>query len=307
MLRCPSPAKLNLFLHITGRREDGYHMLQTAFQLLDYGDELSFKLRNDKKIALTEQIDGVSLQDNLVWRAATALRELALSQGNKRICGVDIAIKKNLPLGAGLGGGSSNAATTLLALNSIWNCNFERSTLADLGVALGADVPVFVYGHSAWAEGIGEKLQPLELPERWFVVVHPAVHISTVKLFSNSELTRDCTPITIRGFRDGEPVSNVFEPIVCAQQPAVQNALEMLAKLASENCVGTDCGASGPAMTGTGSCVFLACESKQQAQNVQRELTDSMSAGEEVSVFIAKGVNHSPLNKVIETFRHCTI
>ncbi len=298
----PSPAKLNLFLHITGRRDDGYHLLQTAFQLLDYGDELSFSLRGDDDIQLVEQIDGVAQHDNLVWRAAVSLRDYARANGFE-VCGVDITVDKKLPMGGGLGGGSTNAATTLVALNCLWGCHFDNDILSQLGVLLGADVPVFVRGRSAWAEGIGEKLQPLQLPERWFVVVHPGVHSSTEKLFSNSELTRDSTPITIRGFSSGESVSNVFEPIVCASQPAVARAIDRLNIFASEYCVKAETSAPVAAMTGTGSCVFLSCEDKQQAQNVQRGFTDSTSANEETSVFVARGVNESPLNKALAAFR----
>ena len=284
----PSPAKLNLFLHITGRRADGYHLLQTVFQLLDVGDELAFVPRSDTTIRLVDQIDDVAEHENLVWRAASMLAQSASQLPVNP--GVDIYLKKILPMGGGLGGGSSNAATTLVALNKIWQLEYPVEKLAEMGLALGADVPVFVHGLSSWAEGVGEKLQPLTLPERWYVVIHPGVHISTEQLFGHSELTRDCTPITIRGFCDGCVTRNVFEPLVCEQQASVQSALDHLTQAQQSHTSGRG---EVPRLTGTGSCVFAACETELEARNVLRAVTETQQNS--IGGFIAKGINESPL------------
>ena len=284
----PSPAKLNLFLHITGRRDDGYHLLQTVFQLLDFGDELAFVARPDTTIRLAEQIETVKEQENLIWRAANLLAESAHRLPENY--GVDIYLKKILPMGGGLGGGSSNAATTLVALNKIWQLKYPVDKLAEIGLTLGADVPVFVHGLSSWAEGVGEKLHPLVLPERWFVVIHPGVHISTEQLFGHSELTRDCTPITIRGFNGGCATRNVFQPLACEQQASVSMALDYLAQAQHRLSEGI---ASEPRLTGTGSCVFVAVETELQARNVLSAVTETEKNS--MSGFIAKGINKSPL------------
>lgn len=291
-----SPAKLNLFLHITGRRANGYHELQTVFQLLDYGDELCFEVTDNGIITLATPLEGVNAEDNLVVRAARALQQHA---GCKQ--GVTIKLEKNLPLGGGLGGGSSNAATVLRALNTLWNTGLSIDKLASLGLQLGADVPVFVRGHSAWAEGVGEVLTEIELPECWYVVVHPAVHVSTVELFAEPALTRDCPPITIRGFRSGDAaLVNVFEPLVCSLYPAVALALAALSRAAVES----HSGAPGdpdlldpdvteneqPMMTGTGSCVFMRCGSERRAQSVLSALS-STQVGNGGGAFVAKGIN----------------
>lgn len=308
MTRWPSPAKLNLFLHIIGRRADGYHLLQTMFQLIDLCDELEFEPRNDGVISIDKQIDGVKESDNLVWRAATLLQRSMVEQQPHSTPGVSIKLHKHLPMGGGLGGGSSNAATTLVALNCIWDAGLTTQQLADLGLQLGADVPVFVHGYTAWGEGVGENLQPVELPERWFVVVHPGVHVSTSKLFSNSQLTRDSSPITIRRFVAGESVSNVFQELVCLQHPQVSKALLVLREAAEESDVATtDLSIGEPAMTGTGSCVFLACKDEQVAQFVRQVVVEKVSGlGEQsvdTNVFIARGLNQSPLNKAVANYR----
>ena len=282
---CLAPAKLNLFLHITGRREDGYHLLQTVFQLLDFGDELSCLVTHDGVVRMDSPMIGVPDDDNLIIRAAKLLKHHCNVEA-----GAVIGIDKKLPMGGGLGGGSSDAATTLLALNRLWQTGLSRDDLAHLGLQLGADVPVFVQGHTAWAEGVGEKLQPLSLPERWFVVINPGVHVVTAELFSHPQLTRDCAAITIRGFHDGVGLCNVFQPLVCELYPPVKAALNTLSQIAIELEVRAENGGQQSAqMTGTGACVFLGCESCRQAQNVLAAMP-SGTAG-----FVARGIDKSML------------
>ena len=267
----PAPAKLNLFLHITHRRDDGMHCLQTLFQFLDYGDEIAARLRQDGDISLQ---DGMGLgDDNLIVQAAKLLQ-----QTSQTALGADIRLEKRLPAGGGLGGGSSDAATTLVILNQLWQCGLSRSALAELGLKLGADVPIFVHGHAAWAEGVGEQFTPVDPPEPWYLVVKPQVEVSTAEIFSISELTRDCPPITIRDFLAGH-ASNVCEPIVRQHYPEVDKALNWLEKHAKSS------------MTGTGSCIFAAFETEQQAEAVQAQLPNSWQS------FVAKGSNRSPLYK----------
>ncbi|WP_455217105.1 4-(cytidine 5'-diphospho)-2-C-methyl-D-erythritol kinase [Kaarinaea lacus] len=272
----PAPAKLNLFLHITGRREDGYHLLQTVFQFLDYGDELIFKVRNDAQITLRHEIPGVSHDENLVVKAARLLQQHCDDEK-----GVDIMLDKYLPMGGGLGGGSSNAATTLVALNQLWECGLSSDKLADLGLQLGADVPVFIRGYAAWAEGVGEDLHRVILPEPWYVVLCPPISVSTADVFSNSELRRDCPPITIRDFLAGTAVQNVCEPVVRNAYPEVAGALKHLGRFARAR------------MTGTGACVFAAFESEAEARQVQAELAERWPG------FVARGLNTSPLMRVL--------
>lgn len=267
----PAPAKLNLFLHITGRRADGYHLLQTVFQLLDYGDSLCFEPRKDGKIHRRSELAGVPEEADLVVRAARALQ-----RASPGALGVDIWVDKRLPLGGGLGGGSSNAATTLIALNELWHCGFSRQRLAEIGLALGADVPVFVHGHSAWGEGVGESLQPVELPPRWFVVLVPAVSVSTAQVFAAPELMRHCEVITIRDFLAGRG-ENVCEPVVRARFPEVDAALKALAPY------------GGARMTGTGAAVFAAFDDEAQAEAALEAVAGRYNG------FIARGCNRSPL------------
>ncbi|WP_038732257.1 4-(cytidine 5'-diphospho)-2-C-methyl-D-erythritol kinase, partial [Burkholderia pseudomallei] len=227
---CLAPAKLNLFLHITGRRPDGYHALQSVFQLLDWGDRLHFTLRDDGKVSRVTDVPGVPEESDLVVRAASLLKAHAGAT-----LGVDIEIDKRLPMGAGLGGGSSDAATTLLALNRLWRLDLPRTTLQSLAVKLGADVPFFVFGKNAFAEGIGEALQAVELPARWFLVVTPRVHVPTAAIFSEKSLTRDSKPITItdflaqRGIDAGWPDSfgrNDMQPVVTSKYAEVAKVVE---------------------------------------------------------------------------------
>lgn len=274
----PAPAKLNLFLHITGRRADGYHELQTAFQFLDYGDSLEFEVTPSPELKLRDSIEGVSDDDNLILRAARLLQQHA---------GIDkgavIAVTKRLPMGGGLGGGSSNAATTLVALNQIWQCGLKLPELAHLGLQLGADVPVFIVGEAAWAEGVGEQFTPISPAEPWFAVIKPDCHVSTAEIFSSVELTRDCEPITISRFLSGEG-RNVCEDVVKKHYPAVAQALNWLAQYAA------------PRMTGTGACVFAEFDEQQQAQQVIQNLPSSWKG------FVAKGINRSPLTALAMVF-----
>lgn len=271
-LKLLSPAKLNLFLHITGRRADGYHNLQTLFQLLDYGDDLSFTPNNAGTINLSPELPGVPSEQNLIVRAARLLQPF-----NQTGLGVDIQLTKRLPMGGGIGGGSSNAATALVALNHLWKCGLTRPQLQDLGLRLGADVPVFVNAQTAWAEGVGEQLLPVEMPAKWFLVVQPECHVSTAAIFSNKCLTRDTAPITVAAFLE-QGGKNDCQAVVRALYPEVDNALKTLEKFCQTAI-----------MTGTGACVFASFSSSEKAQQVQQQLPSSLPS------FIAKGVNRSPL------------
>jgi 4-diphosphocytidyl-2-C-methyl-D-erythritol kinase len=271
----PAPAKINLFLHITGQRDDGYHELQTVFQFLDYSDTLSFEHTFDDEIQLLTFVDGVEHDDNLIVRAAKLLQ-----QHTKAKHGALIALDKKLPMGGGLGGGSSNAATTLVALNQLWNCQLSKAELAQLGLSLGADVPVFIHGHAAWAEGVGEELLAISPPEPWYVVITPDCHVSTAEIFASPQLTRDCRSITISRFLSGEG-RNVCEDVVKKNYPPVAKALNWLSQYGS------------PTMTGTGACVFADFKNQQQAQQVLAMLPENWQG------FIAKGCNESPLTQCI--------
>lgn len=243
---CPAPAKLNLFLHVTGRRADGYHLLQTAFQLLDHGDLLHFTARSDGNIRRTTTMEGVPEESDLAVRAAQLLQQAAALKGMRNPPGADIAIDKRLPMGGGLGGGSSDAATTLMALNHLWQTGFTREELMGLGLRLGADVPFFIFGKNAFAQGIGEELVPIITPERWFVVIEPGVSVPTAAIFQASELTRDTKPVKISDFSAAEVRfgKNDLQDVVARLFPQVADAIEWL-------------GAYGDArMTGSGACVF---------------------------------------------------
>ena len=274
MIAWPAPAKINLFLHITGQRDDGYHLLQTAFQFLDYGDVLQFGVHDNPSISLSTAIDGVDDEDNLIIRAARALQASANIQQ-----GVNITIEKRLPIGGGLGGGSSNAATTLLALNQLWQCHLSKTELAQLGLTLGADVPIFLHGEAAWAEGVGEQLSPISPPEPWYAVIAPDCHVSTAEVFSSQELTRDCEPITISRFLSGEG-RNICEDVVTKLYPQVSEALSWLGQYGKAR------------MTGTGACIFASFDSRAQAQQVITAIPAHWQG------FVAKGCNCSPLSTI---------
>ena len=269
----PSPAKLNLFLHITGRRADGYHSLQTIFQLLDYGDSLTFTLNQSGDISLSPAMDTVAAEDNLIVRAARLLQSAA---GCTQGC--DIVIDKQIPMGAGLGGGSSNAATALVGLNQLWQSGLSSDELADLGTQLGADVPVFVRGNTAFAEGIGELLTAVELPEQWYLVITPDVQVSTAEIFSNPQLTRDTSPIKIRALSEVQ-YRNDCQAVVTELYPAVKQALDWAA----------DYGNS--LMTGTGASVFCSFDNQTEAQRALDLVPEYWSA------FIARGTNSSSLHR----------
>ncbi|WP_068808739.1 4-(cytidine 5'-diphospho)-2-C-methyl-D-erythritol kinase [Thauera phenolivorans] len=247
---CPAPAKLNLFLHVVGRRADGYHLLQTAFRLLDWGDTLDFALREDGRIVRTSELAGVPADSDLVVRAARLLQET----GGSRF-GADIAVHKVLPMGGGIGGGSSDAATTLIALNHLWRTGLSRIELQTLALRLGADVPVFVFGRDAFAEGVGERLQPLDLPPAWYVVVAPGVSIPTAEIFSAPDLTRNSPLIKMPDFA-ASTTRNDLQAVACKRYPEVAQAIDWL-------------GQHAPArMTGTGSCVFAEFASRDEAERI---------------------------------------
>ena len=275
LLILPAPAKINRFLHITSRRADGYHELQTLFQLLDYGDELQFSLRSDDQIRLLDNLPGLPPEQNLVYRAAVALQQAVGYE-----IGADIKLSKKIPSGGGLGGGSSDAATTLLGLNHLWNTNLPKSVLLEIAQTLGADVPVFVEGHTAWAEGIGEQLRPVEMPDRWVLIIKPECEVSTAQLFSHPELTRDHSPITIARFLE-QGAGNDFEPLVRKLYPAVDQGLDWLGQYADAQ------------LTGTGACLFALFAEQQQAQQVLGQLPESFSG------FVAATVNRSPLHEIL--------
>jgi 4-diphosphocytidyl-2-C-methyl-D-erythritol kinase len=269
----PAPAKLNLFLHVTGRRSDGYHDLQTVFQLIDLADDIHIRLRADGSIERPVGPDGVAPEADLVVKAARALQAATATR-----LGADLSITKRIPLGGGLGGGSSDAATVLVALNKIWKCGLNENDLAAIGVKLGADVPVFVRGRSAWAEGRGERLTPLDLPDAWFALVHPLVHVATAAVFQAPELTRNSPPITMDGFLTSGG-RNDCEPVVRARYPEVARALDWLGHWAPAR------------LTGTGSCIFASCASLNEAQDIVTRVPAPWRG------IVARGMNVSPLLK----------
>ncbi len=272
----PAPAKLNLMLHITGRREDGYHLLQTVFQIVDYSDELSFEVTQSGDLHQVTPIAGVDAGDDLIIRAARLLQQRSgCSQG------AAISIEKRLPMGGGLGGGSSDAATTLVALNHLWGVGMELGDLAALGAELGADVPVFVHGNTAWAEGIGDILQPIELQQPWYLVVKPSLEIATAQLFSDQELKRDCSAITIADFITGDRL-NVFTAVVKKRYPAVAEMMNLLDEFGDVR------------LTGTGACLFLSFETNQQATEAARQIPQQWD------YFVAQGLNRSPLYRRLD-------
>lgn len=267
----PAPAKLNLFLQVVGRRSDGYHKLQTVFQFLDHGDSLFFTPRGDGVIRRVDGPGDIAEADDLVIRAASAIQRASGCN-----LGADISLTKRIPIGGGLGGGSSDAATTLVALNRLWNLGFTVDELATIGVKLGADVPVFVRGVAAWAEGIGEHLRPLTLPEPWYLVVTPPVQVSTGEIFGAPELRRDSEPITPEAFLAGEG-RNDCEAVTCARHPPVREVLDWLRLHGDAR------------MSGTGASVFLACASRAEARSLQAQVPAQWQS------FVAAGLNQSPL------------
>ena len=270
-----SPAKLNLMLHIVGRRQDGYHELQTVFQILDYGDTLHITPNNTGLIQLETPFEGVPPEDNLIVRAARLLQQTTTCKK-----GASIGVTKLLPMGGGLGGGSSNAATTLVGLNRLWQTGLSTEALCQLGLSLGADVPVFVQGHSAWAEGVGERLSPLALKSQWFVVIFPQVMVNTGRIFSHPDLTRNTPFTTIRTALDGDG-HNDCERVVRQEYPAVNQALNWLNRHVAAK------------LTGTGSCIYGALNSREAAERILKLMPNTFTG------FVAQGVNDSPLHRQI--------
>ena len=275
----PAPAKLNLFLHVTGRRADGYHELQTLFQLIDLADELRVEVREDGAVRRLGGPVGVPEEEDLVVRAARLLKR---ESGTP--LGADLALAKRIPLGGGLGGGSSDAATALVALNALWGTGASADDLARLGLSLGADVPVFLLGRNAWAEGVGEKLTPVDLPPRWYAVVRPPVAISTAAIFQAPELTRNSPRITIRSFLEAGG-RNDCEAVVAARHPEVREALERLGRFAPAR------------LTGTGSCVFAAFDEAGEAGRAVAGLPAGWLG------FAVRGLARSPLLDRLEAER----
>lgn len=276
-LSLPAPAKLNLWLHIIGRRDDGYHDLETVFQFLDHADQLRFALRDDDQVRLQTDVPGVDHDSNLIVRAARQLQQQAgCTQG------VDIWLEKLLPMGGGIGGGSSDAATTLLGLNHLWQLGWDLDRLAALGLSLGADVPVFVRGHAAFAQGVGEQLTPVDPVEPWYVVLVPQVSVSTAEIFSHPQLTRDSLPLKMRPVPEGNS-RNDCQPVVEQSYPEVRNALNLLGKYTEAR------------LTGTGSCVFGAFPSKAEADKVLALLSETQTG------FVAKGSNVSMLHRKLQS------
>jgi len=273
-LSWPAPAKINLFLHIIGQRADGYHELQTVFQFLNYCDELHFTVRNDDQLHVHSTIPELAEDGNLILRAAQLLQKTCRTN-----LGIDVILHKRIPIGGGLGGGSSNAATTLLALNQLWQLQLTKQDLLGLGLQLGADVPIFIEGKACWGEGIGEKLTPINLPQPWYVVVIPPHPVSTAKIFSDPELTRNTPTITIQQFLDGQVGShNDCEAIVRKHYPLIGTALDWLGQYAPAR------------LTGTGGCVFAAVANAEQANALVAKVPAPFKA------FAAEGLNHSPLS-----------
>ncbi|WP_371189127.1 4-(cytidine 5'-diphospho)-2-C-methyl-D-erythritol kinase [Thalassotalea maritima] len=277
--RFSSVAKINRFLHINRRREDGYHELQSVFQMLDFGDYLQFQITNNNDIQLLTPINGVANEDNLIVKAAYALKPYADNP-----LGVNIKLEKRLPMGGGLGGGSSNAATVLLALNTLWDINLSTDELAKIGLALGADVPVFVHGYTAFAEGVGEKLTPVTIDNPWFLITVPDVHISTAEIFSHPDLPRN-TPILAAEAIDIEQSGNDCEQLVIKLYPEVAKLMAWLLEYAPSR------------LTGTGACIFSWFNNKESAEAIQQKLPPGTQS------FIAKGLDKSP---ILQELQDCT-
>ena len=284
----PAPAKLNLFLRIVGRRPDGYHLLQTMFRILDWGDTISIRVRDDGRIVRHgDSAPGVAEADDLTVRAAKLLQSTA-----KIAQGADIAIEKRIPSGGGLGGGSSDAATVLRALDRLWDCNLGVDALAELGLRLGADVPVFVRGENAWAEGLGEQLTPIDLPPAWYLLAAPGIHAATAELFQAAELTRNAAAATMSDFvsdpfLQGQALGNAFEPVLRRREPAVE------AVFAALRSAGT------ARLTGSGSVCFVEFADRESAERALDGLAKPLPSG--LTAWIAAGAPRSPLLDALET------
>lgn len=273
----PSPAKINLFLHITGRRTNGYHDLQTLFQILDHGDTLDFEITDDGKVSMATQLSGVPDEDNLVIKAA-----LSLQRRGKTQLGCKIHLHKTLPMGGGIGGGSSNAATTLVALNLLWDLHLSQQTLMEIGLKIGADVPVFINGLSAFAEGVGETLHPAEIPQKTYLIVNPGVHVSTAEVFTEPQLPRSTAKIRWQDYHF-DTTHNDCQALVCEKYPVIAKTLQWLLQYAPSR------------MTGTGASIFAVFECLEDAQLALADAPDFCTA------FIAKGCSRSPLLEKLES------
>lgn len=267
----PAPAKINLFLHVVGRRPDGYHLLQTAFRMLDWGDEITLLRRSDGRILRTTEVPGVPPEADLVVRAARALQHATGTS-----LGAEVGVLKRIPMGGGLGGGSSDAATVLLALNRLWGTGLSRRQLQEIGLTLGADVPFFVFGETAFAEGVGDALQPLEVPPAWYVVVAPPAAVSTAEIFSARELTRDSEILIMQAFAM-HTTRNDMQKVVCDRYPVVSEALVWLSRYGAAR------------MSGSGACVFASFDSKDEAGQVVS------AAPQGWRVWMAQGLDRHPL------------
>ena len=274
----PAPGKLNLFLHVLGRREDGYHLLQTVFRLIEHCDRIGVRPRADGEIRRLDAVPGVAAESDLCLRAARMLKDYALARLGPaaRPLGADLALEKRLPVGGGLGGGSSDAATVLLVLNRLWDLGLGRAELLQMGLKLGADVPLFVLGENALGEGVGERLTPLPLPPAWYLVLAPQVTVSTKEIFSDAALTRNTKPLTLPPFLSGQG-GNDLEPVVLRRHPEVAAHLEWLRRFGSAR------------MTGSGACVFAEFDSEAQAAEILARLPETMRG------FVARGLERHPL------------
>ena len=286
-LTCAAPAKLNLFLHVLGRRADGYHLLQTLFRFIDFGDTLHFSVREDGVVQRLNALDGVAQEQDLCIRAARLLQKECACR-----MGVNITLEKRIPLGGGLGGGSSDAATTLLALNRLWNLRLSRTRLMQLGLSLGADVPVFVFGENALASGVGEQLQAYSVPDAWYVVLFPPVQVATAAVFAHwdaahpqlpqrTELTPDAISLRIRGL--SAALENDLQPVVCSLHPEVLQHIVWMSQFQQAR------------MTGSGACVFAEFADAEQAQAVLDKLPSDMRG------IVARGLPHHPLRDLAAT------
>lgn len=280
----PAPAKLNLFLYITGRRADGYHNLQTLFQFLNYSDTLYIKVNRSGNITLNKKINGINYKNNLIVRAAKLLMQQALINNNiDKTLGAEIYVKKRIPISSGLGGGSSNAATVLIALNYLWNINFSFKTLKKIGLMIGSDVPIFIHGHSAFAEGIGEKFYSVHPDEKWYLVIYPKIKISTALMFHalklNCNQNRSYSDIML------SPFSNDFEPIVRKRFFQIEKLILWLLQYAPSR------------LTGTGSCVFSEFKTKNEAYEIFSKIPKYFQG------FVAKGINISPLHYLLNIIK----